>query len=81
MPSSARYFPVTLMGGRLHVSAGEGPWDSALFDCWREDELDLILARGEYGEKVRTLEQLEGVLQAPAGSLPRGACGSTIPGG
>ena len=39
-------------------------------DWWREDELDLILAKGEYGEKVRTLEELEAALKAPMKVAP-----------
>ncbi len=64
-----RFFPATVMGGRLHVSTGEGPWDSSRLDWWREDELDLILSKG-YGEKIRTLEELEAVLKAPTGVAP-----------
>ncbi len=67
---TARYFPATVMGGRLHVSSGEGPWDSTRFDWWREDQLDLILAGGSYGEKVRTPEELEAVVRAPTGPTP-----------
>ena len=49
------------MGSRLHVAGVPdwGPWDSGRLDWWREDQLDLILAKGEYGEKVHTLEELE----------------------
>lgn len=66
MAPSARYFPATVMGGRLHASTGEGPWDPSRFDWWREDELDLILAGGSYGVKVQTVVELETVLRAPA---------------
>ena len=44
------------------MSTGEGPWDSRRLDWWREDELDLILAGGTYGEKIHTLEGLEAVI-------------------
>lgn len=64
---SGRYFLATVVGGRLHVSTGEGPWDSSRFDWWGEDELDLILAGGRYGEEVRTREELEAVVRAPVG--------------
>ncbi len=72
MAQSARYFPATVMGGRLHVTgvAEGGPWDSTRPDWWPEDELDLILARREYGEKVRTLEELEAALTAPMKVAP-----------
>ena len=70
--SADRFFPATIMGGRLHVTgAGEGrPWDSSQLDWWREDELDLILAKGEYGEKIRTPEELETVLRPPITVAP-----------
>jgi hypothetical protein len=65
-----RFFPATILGGRFHVSTGEGPWDSTLFDWWREDELDLILAKGVYGSKVCTLEELETALKTPIKVAP-----------
>lgn len=65
-----RFFPATVMGGRLHVLAEGRPWDSNSLDWWREDELDLILASGSYGVKVRTMEELEIVLRAPIGVAP-----------
>ena len=60
-----RFFPATVMGGRLHVPGVPewGPWDSARLDWWPEDKLDLIL-RGDYGTKVRTFEELEAALKA-----------------
>ena len=67
---SARYFPATVMAGRLYVLAEGRPWDSSQLDWWREDELDLILAKGTYGVKVRTLEELEAALKVPAGVVP-----------
>ncbi len=69
---SARYFPATVMGGRLHVTGVPewGPWDSARLDWWPEDQLDFILPGGRYGEKVRTLEELEAALQAPMKAAP-----------
>ncbi len=70
MSPLARFFPATILGGRLHVSTGEGPWDSSRFDWWREDELDLILPGGAYGQKVRTREELEAVVTAPTGATP-----------
>jgi hypothetical protein len=60
------------MGGRLHVdgiTVGK-PWDSARLDWWQEDELDPILAGGNYGVKVRTREELEVALVTPAGIAP-----------
>jgi len=41
-------------------------WDLTRLDWWPEDELDLILAGGRYGEKVGTREGLEAVMRAPA---------------
>lgn len=69
---SVRYFPATVVGERLLVDgAPEGrPWDSGRLDWWREDQLDLILANGEYGAKVRTLEELEAALRAPMKVAP-----------
>lgn len=60
------------MRGRLHVTGTtEGrPWDSSRLDWWPEDELDLILAKGEYGEKVHTLEELEATLKTPMKVAP-----------
>ncbi len=52
------------------MSTGEGPWDSSRFDWWREDELDLILTHGSYGEKVCTPEELEAAVKAPTGATP-----------
>ena len=67
-----RFFSATVMGGRLHVTGVPewGPWDSAGLDWWPEDKLDLILAGGTYGEKVRTLEELEAALKAPMKVVP-----------
>lgn len=68
MGSSVRFFPASIMGGRLHVTEiAEGvAWDLTRLDWWPEDELDLILAGGRYGEKVGTREGLEAVMRAPA---------------
>lgn len=46
------------------------PWDSSRLDWWPEDHLDPILAGGAYGVKVRTREELEAALRAPAGVAP-----------
>lgn len=46
------------------------PWDSSRLDWWDEDKLDPILAGGAYGVKVRTAEELEAALKAPAGVAP-----------
>lgn len=50
MATSTRYFPATVMGGRLHVSGVVEwqPWDSSRLDWWDEDKLDPILAGGAY---------------------------------
>lgn len=52
------------------MSTGEGPWDSSRLDWWRESDLDLILPKGEYGEKVRTLGELEAASEAPMRVAP-----------
>ena len=66
------FFPATIMGGRLHVTGVPewGSWDSARLDWWPEDKLDLILAGGTYGEKIRTLEELDAAIKAPARVAP-----------
>lgn len=58
------------MAGRLHVLAEGRPWDPTMLDWWSEDQLDLILAGGTYGVKVRIVEELEAALRAPAGVAP-----------
>ena len=72
MTSAARYFPSTIMGGRLHVTGvAEGrSWDSSRLDWWPEDQLDPILRGGAYGLKVRTLEELEAAIKAPMRVAP-----------
>lgn len=67
-----RFFAATILGGRLHVSGilDWGLWDSSRLDWGRENELDPIFGKGEYGAKVRTLEELEAALRAPAGVAP-----------
>jgi len=72
MTSPARYFPATVKGGRLHVTGVPewGPWDSTRLDWWAKGHLDPILRGGAYGEKVRTLEELEAALTAPMKVAP-----------
>lgn len=67
-----RFFPATVMGGRLHVTGVPewGPWNTSALDWWPEDQLDPILRSEAYGEKVRTLEELEAALKVPMKVAP-----------
>lgn len=72
MSAAERFFPATVMGGRLHVIGvpDGGPWDSSRLDWWPEEHLDLILVRGDYGTKVHAIEELEAALKAPMKVAP-----------
>ncbi len=72
MGPSDRFFLATILGGRLHPNGIPewGPWEASRLHWWPEDHLDLILVKGEYGEKVRTLEELDAVIKVPTRVAP-----------
>ena len=45
-------------------------WDTRRLDRSQDDQLDLILVKGEYSHKIRTLEELEALLRAPMKVAP-----------
>jgi hypothetical protein len=69
--SSDRFFPVTILGDRLHVRGIPDwhPWESSRLEYWPESDLDRILpAMGD--PKIRTGEELEAVMNEPPGPSP-----------
>jgi hypothetical protein len=69
--SSERFFPVTILGGRLHIRGIPEwlPWESSRLEFWPESDLDRIIpATGD--RKVRTAEELQAVMQEPRGPAP-----------
>ncbi len=67
MASSNRYFPVTILGGRLHVRGipDRGPWNPARFEWADEEFVDLLLSKDPGHRKARTHQELEAVIKEP----------------
>jgi hypothetical protein len=65
--SSDRFFPATILAGRLHVRGVPpwGPWDAARLEYQTEKEIDTVLNETIGDRKVRTAAELHAVLKAP----------------
>jgi hypothetical protein len=65
--SSDRFFPATILGGRLHVRGipDWGPWDPARLEWDDEAYVDILLSTRQADRKVRTREELEAVMKEP----------------
>jgi hypothetical protein len=72
MASPDRFFSATVIAGRLHILglARGGPWTPGRLE-WREESmLDLLVNRRAGDRKVTSREELETIVQAPAGAMP-----------
>jgi hypothetical protein len=67
MASSDRYFPATILGGRLHVRRlpDWGPWNPARLEWDDEAFVDILLSTRQADRKIRTREELEAVMKEP----------------
>ena len=65
MPPSDRYFPATILGGRLHVRGIPDwePWDPARFEWADEEFVDMLLSKNPGDRKARTREELEAIMK------------------
>ena len=66
-----RYFPVTVLGGRLYVDGiGErGPWNTGRLPYQHEAAVELLMARVGH-RKVRSAEELRAILRESESGLP-----------
>ena len=67
MASSDRYFPATILGGRLHVRGlpDWGPWNLARLEWDDEAFVDILLGTRQADSKVRTREELDAIMKEP----------------
>jgi hypothetical protein len=72
MTPADRFFPATILGGRLHVRGipDWGPWDPSRLEWKDEAFVDMILSEITGDRKVRTPEELEVVMKEPRGAAP-----------
>ena len=72
MDQSDRFFSATVLGGRLHVDGvpERGPWDSTRLDRFTEEYITPGLVTVAGDRIVRTLAELEEVLNAPRRQAP-----------
>ena len=72
MISSDRYFPATILGGRLHVRGipDWGPWDLARLEWESEEYVDMFVGVDPIHRKARTLEELDAIMKEPRGVSP-----------
>jgi hypothetical protein len=70
--SSDRYFPATILGGRLHVRGlpDWGPWNLARLEWADEEFVNMFVGTDPIHRKARTREELEVVLNEPRGVSP-----------
>lgn len=72
MASPDRFFSATVIAGRLHVLglARGGPWAPARLE-WREEPgVDTLINPRAGDRKVTVREELEAIVNAPAGTIP-----------
>jgi hypothetical protein len=62
-----RYFPATILGGRLHVRGipDRGPWNPTKLEWADEAFVDILLSTRQADRKVQTREELEAVMKEP----------------
>ena len=72
VPPSDRFFPATILGGRLHVRGipDWGPWDSSRFEWADEAFVDMLLSKNPGDRKARTREELDAIMQEPMKVAP-----------
>ncbi len=72
MVPSDRYFPATILGGRLHVRGipDRGPWNPLRLEWDDEEFVDILLSTRQADRKVRIREELEAVMKEPKNVAP-----------
>jgi len=62
-----RYFPATILGGRLHVRGipDWGQWNPSHLECENEAFVDILVSTRQADRKIRTREELEAVMKEP----------------
>ncbi len=71
MASPDRFFSATVIAGRLHILglARGGPWTPGRLE-WREESvLDFLVNQRAGDRKITSPEELEAIIQAPAGTM------------
>ena len=71
MASPNRFFSATVIAGRLHILglARGGPWTPGRLE-WREESvLDFLVNQRAGDRKIASREELEAIIQAPAGAM------------
>ncbi len=79
MASSDRFFPATILGGRLHIRGlpDWGSWNPAKLEWHDREFVEFLLGTDPIYRKARTREELEAVMKEPRGVSPTRECGST----
>ena len=69
---SDRYFPATILGGRLHVRGlpDRGLWNPSRLEWADEEFVDFLLSKDPVHRKARTREEIEAVMKEPRGVSP-----------
>jgi hypothetical protein len=64
---SDRYFPATILGGRLHIRGlpDWGSWNPSRLEWDDEAFVDMLLSKDQADRKARTREDLEAVMKEP----------------
>ncbi len=72
MTETDRYFPATILGGRLHVRGlpDWGPWNPTRLEWDNEAFVDILLSTKQADRKVRTREELEAIMKEPRNVAP-----------
>jgi hypothetical protein len=72
LASSHRYFPATILGGRLHIRAlpAFGQWNPARLERADEEFVDMFVDTDPIHRKAGTREELEAVMKEPRGVSP-----------
>jgi hypothetical protein len=70
--SSDRYFPATILGGRLHVRGlpDWGPWNLSRLEWADEAFVDMLVGIDPIYRKAGSREELEAVMKEPRGVSP-----------
>ncbi len=65
--SSDRFFPATILGGRLHVRGipDWGPWNPSRLEWADEAFVDMLLSKDQADGKARTREELDAIMKEP----------------
>jgi hypothetical protein len=70
--SSDRYFPATILGGRLHIRGlpDRGSWNPTKLGWADEEFVDMFVGTDPIHRKARTREELEAVMKEPRNMSP-----------